>query len=472
MVSHAATSRWFKLPPLPIGDGPDYDMLAFSINEGGLSAALAGDGLRINTGNPQWRAPYEAAASAAPDSSPSYADLLSAEPQKRVSTGRPPLFPVVVSLVYKVAGRGETGFAAVRTLLALSLAISVSLAAVMAALLVQRMAPAAPMWSPVVAAAITLLLGVTNNTLKTYSEDFLTEPLALLLMQAFVLSVLARDPVADQSSSTGARLSTAICAGLLLGLAILCRSMFVLWLPAIAVLAVLYKRSDGRSRFVWAAALISSAVLVCLPWWIRNYRVTDDYSPLGTKGMITLVGGYCDAALEAGGDWQFEPEQELRAELRAEGLTEQTAQPDSPEIDPFAAGTRFEVALAKRSRVQVMTWVRENSYEFAQLAWARIVTHWNPYSAKILLWRFACALGAVTLLMNLRRESWWLLGLPVTSTLVVACLYSVGGRFLVPIYGILFCLPSLPLALLWRSRDIRPSSPTVEPTRRTPLREH
>ncbi len=441
VVSPTVSNRWLKLPPYPWGDGPDYDMLAVSIGECGWWSAAVGDGLRIDTGNPTWRAPYEAAVAVAPASSPSYSDLLSAETQKRVSTGRPPLFPMMVAAVYQVTGRGESGFATVRVMLALSLAVSISLASVTTAILFRRVAPLAPFWSPAIAAASTLVLGVTNNTLKTYADDFLTEPIALLLMQSFLLCVLV-----GRSQDGGQSRTSATCAGVLFGLAILTRSMFVLWLPAIAVLAIASNRGTCRSRVASSAVMVGTAMLVCLPWWIRNYRVTEGYSPLGTKGMITLVGGYCDAAFQAGGDWQFGPEQELRAQLRSE----QVASGEVTDDDPFVAGTRFEVKLAKRSRAEVIDWVRENAKETIQLVWMRIVTHWNPYTPKILLWKLACVAGALTLLVYSRREAWWILGLPLTSTLVVACLYSVGGRFLVPLYGILFCLPGITLALYWR----------------------
>ncbi len=44
---------------------------------------------------------------------------------------------------------------------------------------------------------------------------------------------------------------------------------------------------------------------------------------------------------------------------------------------------------------------------------------------------------------------WWMLGLPVLSTLVVMSLYETGGRFLVPLYAHLFMLGGLSVGTAW-----------------------
>ncbi|MCA9133813.1 MAG: hypothetical protein KDA45_11690, partial [Planctomycetales bacterium] len=66
--------------------------------------------------------------------------------------------------------------------------------------------------------------------------------------------------------------------------------------------------------------------------------------------------------------------------------------------------------------------------------------HWNPYYGRSLLWKAAFILGLLSLLRQRHRAAWWLGGLPLVSTVVVAALYATGGRFLVPLYGVLFTL--------------------------------
>lgn len=429
---------WYRQPPKPIGDGPDYDALGLSLVENGLWAGLLGDGLRIDTASEDWREPYENVLGTAPDTGgePDYNDLLQRPPTRVISTGRPPLFPVLLSAVYTAVGRSSAGFATVRMLLALCISLAISLAAVLSAQMTFRIVRAKlpdqakiPVWPSVMAAVVTLAFGLANNTLRTYATDFLTEPLALLLFQAFVMLVIA------ERFSQRKRL--AFGAGAVFGLLILTRSMFVLWIPGVWCIVMLSTVGSLRCRVRSATILVVACCLVCLPWWVRNYRVTDGYSMLGTKGAVTLMGGYCDASIAASGDWQYGPERVLRNDIATEqGQLELTA-------DPFARNTQFEVMLAMRSRGELDSWLAVNFQYLPRLIGMRIATHWNPYTGKSLIWKLAAFAGLLALIAYRRKEAFWFVGLPILSTLVVAALYSVGGRFLVPLYGILFCLPGI-----------------------------
>ena len=55
--------------------------------------------------------------------------------------------------------------------------------------------------------------------------------------------------------------------------------------------------------------------------------------------------------------------------------------------------------------------------------------------------------GVVALISFRRREAYWLLGLPIMSSLVVMGLYETGGRFLVPLYGLLYALAGMGFAV-------------------------
>ncbi len=54
--------------------------------------------------------------------------------------------------------------------------------------------------------------------------------------------------------------------------------------------------------------------------------------------------------------------------------------------------------------------------------------------------------GVVWLCWRRRPESIWLIGLPLISSLCIVILYETGGRFLVPLYPLLYSLASLGLA--------------------------
>ncbi len=87
-------------------------------------------------------------------------------------------------MVYRVVPRGEIAMAVVRILLSLCLAVSGAVAVAIAF----RMALEAIGFALAgnVAAVFCLGLALLDRTIRTYAEDFLTEPLALLWTTLFV----------------------------------------------------------------------------------------------------------------------------------------------------------------------------------------------------------------------------------------------------------------------------------------------
>jgi hypothetical protein len=96
----------------------------------------------------------------------------------------------------------------------------------------------------------------------------------------------------------------------------------------------------------------------------------------------------------------------------------------------------------------VRSWIVAHVADLPKLFVARVVTHWNPYTGKSLVWRLLIVAGAIYLMVQRRPEAWVLVGLPVMNTVLVASLYTTGGRFLVPLYGILFTLSAVGVASL------------------------
>lgn len=433
-LMHIGSSAWFAAPPKPDGDGPDYENIAFHL--------FAQQEYRFDNANPEWRALYVDDNSAEPQR---YAAQLTAPQRNLLATGRPPLLPTLIAGLYHMFGRNADAFRALHIQLALALAISGALAAAVTAMLWQRASLEKTTRYQIagsIAITATIALAATQRTLKGYAEDFLTEPLALCLMQLFVLSALqigrtSNAPqlrIAEQSRGPGRWL--ALC-GVLFALAILSRSVFVLWLPGVTVLLwmALAPRSDAplrKTTLRHLALFLAICLTCCSPWWIRNVSVLGRFMPLGTQGPITLVGGYCDAALQAGGDWQFGPEQQLRSGMESDP-TWLAAEDD----------TQREVLVARAATSSLRTWIANHWTQLPSLAWARVVTHWNPYSGRSLVWKALILIGAAWLACQRGSGRIWLIGIPVLSTAVTALLYSTGGRFLVPLYGILFTLAGL-----------------------------
>lgn len=81
----------------------------------------------------------------------------------------------------------------------------------------------------------------------------------------------------------------AAMAGAAIGLALFCRSTYFL-LPAFLLLALFWKRADGRPRA--AVALLIGAYLLLTPWIVRNERVFNTLIPLesGASAVNMWVG--------------------------------------------------------------------------------------------------------------------------------------------------------------------------------------
>ncbi|MCA9126307.1 MAG: hypothetical protein KDB22_04440 [Planctomycetales bacterium] len=435
-------NQWFCELPKPVGDGLDYENIGFHLYQG--------DGFVIDNQNAAWRAPYEARRT-------DYAYHLQSTPRQLIATGRPPLFPVLIAAVYGVFGRNQSAMAAVRILLGIALAIAGGLSCALVASLLKQSSPA------IVGASFTCLLFATNRTLISYTTDFLTEPLALLLTQGFVsLAAVRLVSITTASQECSAELKTnerppnktskrtlgmfqpaVICMGAIFAGMILVRSLFVLWLPIVATLLFFSEQGTWRTRFVNTAIFLIVCIAICSPWWIRNIVQLRALMPLGTQGPITLLGGYCDQSVADGGQWQMQPELELRQEF----VDEQGEHRE--EGNAIASGTAAEMLIAQEAKRRVWEWIFAHPDQLPALALLRIRTHWGPYSGPSMLWKLAGLLGAALLLNRRNAASWWLVGLPITSTLVVAVLYATGGRFLVPLYGALFALAGCGAAGIW-----------------------
>jgi hypothetical protein len=77
------------------------------------------------------------------------------------------------------------------------------------------------------------------------------------------------------------------------------------------------------------------------------------------------------------------------------------------------------------------------------------MTHWNPYSGRSGLWKLLIAIGLIWAALRAPGGRVWLVGLPLLSTVSVMLLYETGGRFLVPLYGLLFTLAGLAVSGWW-----------------------
>ena len=435
----AMQDPWLARPPKSVGDGLQYENIAFHLWSTGE--------YRFDNSSSDWRITYEAASSQLEKDrgEADYSVHLDSPIRNLLVSDRPPLYPMIVAGFYSILGRGSASFVATHLFSHLCLALSSALAAVVVLRVSQICFPKVSDRLAIGLAFLPMVFTVTNRTLQSYTSDFLTEPLAIVLMQGTVLML-----VHLSSSATGrrARMWDCILAGVSLGALILTRSVIVLWLPGWFLLLLLLPSSSRKSAIKLAACVVLVACILCSPWWIRNIAVTGRFLPFGTQGTIALLGGYNQWSWENGGEWRYEAEQQLRSNLQEDAAWR-------------AAGSDLERELMvyDAAREELSRFVSTHCADLPRIGFARTVTHWNPYSGKSLIWK-GCILLGVGLLFAQRKRmrpdesdtnhltatTLLYLGLPILSTLMAAILYTVGGRFLLPSYGLLNTLAALGVA--------------------------
>jgi hypothetical protein len=330
---------------------------------------------------------------------------------------------MVIAGIYTLVPRGPIAFAVVRGFSVFCTALAGALSVWLSYDVMRRIHNGAGL--PMLAAGTTLSLAMLDRTVRTYSVDFLTEPMAMLLSIAIAFSLMRwqeqKRPWLWFSSLVGSTV-----------LLILTRSIAVFWLPGLALLVALLAR-EGRTR--WSFLFLVSVVLIMSPWWVRNCLVLHRFMPMGGQGAASLRGGYCDEAYADRGNWHGNAENRLQQEL------------DSIPGSTAWTQAQREVALAERASGETWAWVLSNRAKIPSLIVQRVVTHWGPYHGTSLLWRLAILVGWLGLLALHRRECLWILGLPIISTATVAVLYETGGRFLVPWYPLLYMTAGIGAAL-------------------------
>jgi 4-amino-4-deoxy-L-arabinose transferase-like glycosyltransferase len=190
---------------------------------------------------------------------------------------RPPAFPLLLSLAYRVAGVSDasTRWEAGRLLEALLGAIAVWLLALIARRL----------WNDRVALASSGLAAIYPPLLLVGSS-LLSESLFIPAMLGAVLAALVQ-------RDTGRDRWGLVC-GLLLAVTALTRSNGAI---VVLPLAWLVWRGTGRARFTWrslrpVAALLGALVIGLVPWTVRNADQFHAFIPTSTEGGLALAGIY------------------------------------------------------------------------------------------------------------------------------------------------------------------------------------
>jgi 4-amino-4-deoxy-L-arabinose transferase-like glycosyltransferase len=211
-----------------------------------------------------------------------------ANPDPDYEFHQPPLYYALALPVYFLAGSNESAQQAVRLF---TLLLSLSLIYLTFAL-GRALAPDRP-WAGVAAAGVVAFLPMQLSVATTIGNDALTEVLAavaLLLMVAHVRAA-AQHRSGEAEAAPGPRAMAAL--GLVIGLAMLTKSIALLLLPVAWLAALLAAR--GRDGVNWrqlgrdAGAATGVALLVCGWWLARNQLLYGD--PLAQKVFLDAFQG-------------------------------------------------------------------------------------------------------------------------------------------------------------------------------------
>jgi len=383
-------------PPIG-GDAVIYDALGWAL--------AAGDGFSLDLQDPEFLAPYR-------HSDPAGAEKLAHADLHGPIASRPPLLPLILAGCDRMLGRQFRGLRA----------INVLALATVAAMLVWTVARLA---GPIPAMIGFVNFLIVDPRIRVTAREFLTEALACLLVAMLTVTLVR---IAERP-----RLRTALLIGGILGTAILLRTMFVFWIPCLAVAIWISTRranlTPGR-RVGLLAGLVIVACAVVSPWAMRNGRILDRAMPLGTQGTMELSAGYSDAAFERLGMWH---------NLEETNFFATTDQPGQSTLER-------EIARADQSRDEAFAWCRAHPLKAVCLPAMKVFQEFRPHMSGD-LYILAFALLGLLAMSNTPDGRAWIAILAATA-FGVALTWSTAGRFVVPS---LFPLHAAAAIGIWKS---------------------
>jgi 4-amino-4-deoxy-L-arabinose transferase-like glycosyltransferase len=366
--------------PRTTDDASDYDLIAWGI--------VTGQGFTRDNQSPEFQSPYRQAGS-------NHEFSLVSGPV----TDRPPLYPLVLAVTFR-SGRQ---FHVIRIVQALLLALVI---ATVARLAYDRAGVIPALLCPI-------LMLIVDPRPRTMVPEILTESLASGLVMLLFLRFAKWD--------RHRRMIDAVMVGGSLGLLVMCRTMMVLWLPVlVAGMWFLTEKPDRWKSVRQGLVMGTVTVMICLPWWIHNVRVLGEFRPLGTQGAEQLSAAYSDEAFRRLGMW-FNQE-----EL---GFFRGIETPDP---------VRRSLDRAERSELSARQWVAHHPLKAALLWPARVFQEFRPHGPGD-LFVLAFSLLGLAILWDTpegRAARWLCAG----QVFAIAATWSVAGRFVYPLLGMLHLL--------------------------------
>lgn len=270
-------------------------------------------------------------------------------------------------------------------------------------------------------------------------------PFCPLLLAELIAAVASWKSVASGRAAWLAALS-----GALAGLATLVRPSWLLFVPFVAVVGIVFGR-ERRRQFQLGAIALAALVLTMTPWWIRNWQVTGHFVPTTLQVGASLYDGLNPRA-DGSSEMSFVPafeRQERETELAGAGQ-----------------GEPFEYRLDCRLRDAALAWAAGNPGRVLRLAAVKVLRLWNvwPNDAQFRhpLVRWAVFLSYVPALALAVCQTWrsrrlgWPLALVWLPAVYLTLLHTVFVSSIRYREPAMLCLLALAAAAI--ARRISPSS--------------
>jgi len=155
-----------------------------------------------------------------------------------------------------------------------------------------------------------------------------------------------------------------VLGGISAGIGVLIRPSWFLFTPFAVVVALLCV-SQKRRQVAIGALMLGSTAIVMVPWWVRNYQVTDQFVPTTLQVGASLYDGLNPNATGAS-DMRF-----VFPMVRRQQAAE--AQLSGP-----LPGT-FESRLDQRFRREAVSWAKQHPGRVLQLVGIKFLRMWNVW---------------------------------------------------------------------------------------------
>jgi len=323
-------------------------------------------------------------------------------PRGEVTAYRPPLYPIVLSGLYRITGPDPDAARAFQVLLG---GIIVLLVYVLARQLFSTRVG-------LVAAA----LAAVNPGLVYLSALIMTENLYVILL-LLMLMLLVRE-----WRSPSASVKNFAFAGVIAGLCSLTRPTAFTAAILLAGVTLLFARERFGIRLKQAVTFMLVTVALVMPWSIRNYIQMGEWVTFTTHGGITFY--------ESNNMLNYEV-----PEFRGIVVLPRRAVPDWDKICDLP-----EVEHDRRSWKMGIDFIREHPREFSRMAWWKFARFWRVRSGLNLAGAAGIegSEGSALARLASRVDVFTLYWIPVLSLFVLGLLTTARYyRRLMPLYAVL-----------------------------------